>query len=66
LVAQVAVLRAPLRSPASTTMTARESAAIRRFRQGKRRGAGGVMTPFSEMSEPAAAISWRSCPCADG
>ena len=61
--AQRAVLRAPLRSVASTTTTALARAAMIRLRFGKLYFSGGVPSGSSVIREPAAMICSRSSAC---
>ena len=57
--AKSAVIRAPLRSRASTTTVAAQSPATMRLRAGKRHGAGSTPGAYSETTSPVAA-TWRA------
>jgi hypothetical protein len=56
VVAQAAMLRAPLRMPASTTTVPADSAAMSRFRTRKRCLAGGAPGGYSVSTNPRSAM----------
>ena len=64
--ARSAVMRAPLRSRASTTTVAAHSPATMRLRAGKRHGAGSTPGAYSETIRPASATRRASSAWAAG
>lgn len=64
--AQLAVLRAPLRQPASTTTTPSDNAATSRFLARNRNFAGVVPGGYSLITAPELAICLSSRACPDG
>ena len=64
--AKSAVISAPLRSRASTTIVASASPAMIRLRAGNRHGAGSTPGAYSETTRPCSAMRAASWACAAG